>query len=55
MKLAAMGDTEILAPGDVQTEPGWVDAQMEEGQDVKTLRSLPTQRVCNFFCAGGLS
>ena len=50
-----MGDTEILAPGDVQTEPGWVDAEIEEDQDVKTLRSLPTQRVCNFFCAGCLS
>ena len=32
-----------------------VDVEIEEDQDVKTFRSLPTQRVCSFLCRGCLT
>lgn len=50
-----LGGGETLAPEDVQTESGCVYVEMEEHQDIKTLRSLPAKRVCNFLCGGCLA
>ena len=55
VQLAALGDSETLASGDVPAESGCGDVKMEDDQDVKSLRSLPAPRVYSFLCAGCLS